>query len=87
MYVLRKKGTQRLLSQSLHQWKEGELVLGENPMRFKHLKTQAEKAKEKEVSISDFLKAREALLAQALDENEVLDASNVTLIFPITLQF
>ncbi|WRX33228.1 MIF4G-like [Theobroma cacao] len=51
---------------------EGEPVLGENPARLKSLKTQAEKAKEEEVSIHDSLQAKEALLARALDENEVL---------------
>ena len=60
---------------------EGEPVLGENPARLKRLKTQAEKAKEEEISICDTLEAKEALLARALDENEVLDATNVTLIF------
>ena len=67
---------------------EGEPVLGENPARLKRLKTEAEKAKEEEVSIHDSLEAKEALLARALDENEVLDITNVTLIFcPIALQF
>ncbi|XP_021278870.1 nuclear cap-binding protein subunit 1 isoform X1 [Herrania umbratica] len=51
---------------------EGEPVLGENPVRLKRLKTQAEKAEEEEVSIHDSLQAKEALLARALDENEVL---------------
>lgn len=51
---------------------EGEPVLGENPARLKRLKVQAEKAKEEEVSIRDSLEAKEALLARALDENEVL---------------
>lgn len=60
---------------------EGEPVLGENPARLKSLKTQAEKAKEEEVSIHDSLQAKEALLARALDENEVLDSTDVSLIF------
>ncbi|XP_022728993.1 nuclear cap-binding protein subunit 1 isoform X2 [Durio zibethinus] len=51
---------------------EGEPVLGENPARLKHLKTEAEKTKEEEVTIRDSLEAKEALLARALDENEVL---------------
>lgn len=59
---------------------EGEPVLGENPARLKRLKVHAEKAKEEEVSIRDSLEAKEALLARALDENEVLDA-NITLIY------
>ncbi|OMO54435.1 MIF4G-like, type 3 [Corchorus olitorius] len=51
---------------------EGEPVLGENPARLKRLKTQAEKAKEEEVSIRDSLEAKEALLARASEEIEVL---------------
>ncbi|XVF19327.1 hypothetical protein REPUB_Repub11eG0100900 [Reevesia pubescens] len=51
---------------------KGEPVLGENPARLKRLKTQSEKANEEEVSICDSLEAKEALLARALDENEVL---------------
>ncbi|OMO59844.1 MIF4G-like, type 3 [Corchorus capsularis] len=51
---------------------EGEPVLGENPARLKRLKTQAEKANEGEVSIRDSLEAKEALLARASEEIEVL---------------
>ncbi|KAE8677217.1 Nuclear cap-binding protein subunit 1 [Hibiscus syriacus] len=51
---------------------EGEPVLGENPAKLKHLKSVADKAKEEEESMHDSLQAKEALLAQALDENEVL---------------
>ncbi|GMI84148.1 ABA HYPERSENSITIVE 1, ENSALADA, CAP-BINDING PROTEIN 80 [Hibiscus trionum] len=51
---------------------EGEPVLGENPAKLKHLKSVAEKAKEEEESMHDSLQAKEALLARALDENEVL---------------
>ncbi|XVE78946.1 hypothetical protein DITRI_Ditri14bG0018900 [Diplodiscus trichospermus] len=54
---------------------EGEPVLGDNPARLKRLKIQAEKTKEEEVSICDSLEAKEALLARALDENEVLFVS------------
>ncbi|TYJ02749.1 hypothetical protein E1A91_A13G250700v1 [Gossypium mustelinum] len=51
---------------------EGEPVLGENPTKLKHLKSVAEKTKEETVSMHDSLEAKEALLARALDENEVL---------------
>ncbi|KAK8520582.1 hypothetical protein V6N13_030975 [Hibiscus sabdariffa] len=51
---------------------EGEPVLGENPAKLKHLKSVAEKAKEEEESMHDSLQTKEALLARALDENEVL---------------
>lgn len=51
---------------------DGEPVLGENPVRMKRLKSYAEKAKEQEISIRDSLEAKEALLARALEENEVL---------------
>lgn len=51
---------------------DGEPVLGENPVRLKRLKSYAEKAKEEEVSVRESLEAKEALLARALDENEVL---------------
>ncbi|CAL5402505.1 unnamed protein product [Camellia sinensis] len=43
---------------------DGEPVLGENPVRLKRLKANAEKTKEAEV--------KEALLARALEENEAL---------------
>ena len=51
---------------------DGEPVLGENPMRLKRLKSYAEKAKEEEVSVRESLEAKEALLARALEEFEVL---------------
>ena len=50
---------------------DGEPVMGENPVRLKRLKSYAEKAKEQEESIRDSLEAKEALLARALEENEV----------------
>lgn len=52
---------------------DGEPVLGENPVRLNRLKLHAEKAKEEEISVRESLEAKEALLARALDENEVLD--------------
>lgn len=52
---------------------DGEPVLGENPVRLNRLKSRAEKAKEEEVSIRESLEAKEALLARALDENEVFE--------------
>lgn len=51
---------------------DGEPVLGENPARLKRLKSYAEKVKEEEMSIRESLEAKEALLARALDENEVI---------------
>ncbi|GLT51049.1 hypothetical protein SLA2020_244960 [Shorea laevis] len=51
---------------------DGEPVLGENPVRLKHLKSHAEKTEEEEVSMRDSLDAKEALLARALTENEEL---------------
>ncbi|KAE8710591.1 Protein CHROMATIN REMODELING 5 [Hibiscus syriacus] len=51
---------------------EGEPILGENPAKLKHLKSVAEKAKEEEEYMHDSLEAKEALLARAIDENEVL---------------
>ncbi|CAK9165649.1 unnamed protein product [Ilex paraguariensis] len=51
---------------------DGEPVLGENPVRMKRLKSYAEKAKEVEVSVQESLEAKEALLAQAIAENEAL---------------
>lgn len=51
---------------------DGEPVLGDNPARLKRLKANAEKAKEEEVSVHESLEAKEALLARALDENEVI---------------
>lgn len=50
---------------------DGEPVLGENPVRLKHLKANVEKTKEEEVTVQESLEAKEALLARALDENEV----------------
>lgn len=57
---------------------EGEPVLGENPTKLKHLKSVAEKTKEETVSMQDSLEAKQALLARALDENEVLYSTNIT---------
>ncbi|KAL7186925.1 hypothetical protein ACSBR2_028607 [Camellia fascicularis] len=51
---------------------DGEPVLGENPVRLKHLKANAEKTKEAEVSFCESLEVKEALLARALEENEAL---------------
>ena len=51
---------------------DGEPVLGDNPVRLKRLKANAEKATEEEVSVHESLEAKEALLARALDENEVI---------------
>ncbi|GAV75425.1 MIF4G domain-containing protein/MIF4G_like domain-containing protein/MIF4G_like_2 domain-containing protein [Cephalotus follicularis] len=51
---------------------DGEPVLGENPVRMKQLKSNAEKTKDEEVSARDSLEAKEALLARALDENGAL---------------
>lgn len=50
---------------------DGEPVLGENPVRLKRLKSYAGRAKEQEISMRDSLEAKEALLARALEENEV----------------
>lgn len=51
---------------------DGEPVLGENPVRMKRLKSNANKAKEEELSVRESLEAKEALLARAIEENEVL---------------
>ncbi|KAJ6670767.1 CAP BINDING PROTEIN [Salix viminalis] len=51
---------------------DGEPVLGDNPVKLKRLKANAEKAKEEEVSVHESLEAKEALLARARDENEAL---------------
>lgn len=51
---------------------DGEPVLGENPVRLSRLKSRAEKVKEEEVSARESLEAKDALLARALDEIEVL---------------
>lgn len=50
---------------------DGEPVLGENPVRMKRLKSQADKANEEELSVRESLEAKEALFAQAVDEIEV----------------
>lgn len=52
---------------------DGEPVLGENPVRLNRLKSRAEKAKEELISLQESLEAKEALLARATDENEVID--------------
>ncbi|KAI5673752.1 hypothetical protein M9H77_14116 [Catharanthus roseus] len=54
---------------------DGEPVLGENPVRMKRLKSNADKAQEEAVSTHESLEAKEALLARAIDENEVLFVS------------
>ncbi|CAI8613473.1 unnamed protein product [Vicia faba] len=51
---------------------DGEPVVGDNPVKMNRLKSRAEKAKEELVSIQDSIEAKEALLARATDENEVL---------------
>ncbi|CAL5341451.1 unnamed protein product [Camellia sinensis] len=51
---------------------DGEPVLGENPVRLKRLKANAEKTKEAEVSFCESLEVKEALLARALEENEMI---------------
>ncbi|XP_030458450.1 nuclear cap-binding protein subunit 1 [Syzygium oleosum] len=51
---------------------DGEPTVGENPVRMKRLKSYAEKAKEKEVSIRENLEVKEALLGRAYSENEAL---------------
>lgn len=51
---------------------DGEPVLGENPVRMKRLKSNADKAKEEEITVRESLEAKEALLARAIEENEVL---------------
>lgn len=51
---------------------DGEPVLGENPVKLNRLKLRAEKAKEELVSLQESLEAKEALLARATDENEVI---------------
>lgn len=50
---------------------DGEPTLGENPVRMKRLRANAERTKEKEDNVRDSLEAKEALLARALAENEV----------------
>ncbi|XP_027061406.1 nuclear cap-binding protein subunit 1 isoform X1 [Coffea arabica] len=51
---------------------DGEPVIGENPVRMKRLKSNAERAKDEEISVHDSLDAKEALLARAIEENEAL---------------
>ncbi|CDP13572.1 unnamed protein product [Coffea canephora] len=51
---------------------DGEPVIGENPVRMKRLKSNAERAKDEEISVRDSLDAKEALLARAIEENEAL---------------
>ncbi|KAF9621019.1 hypothetical protein IFM89_015841 [Coptis chinensis] len=51
---------------------DGEPVIGDNPVKIKRLKSEAEKTKEEEVSVRDSLEAKEALLARAISENEAL---------------
>ena len=50
---------------------DGEPVIGEKPMRLTRLKARAEKATEEVVSLQESVEAKEALLARAVDENEV----------------
>lgn len=50
---------------------DGEPVLGENPVRMKRLKSNADKAQQEELSAGESLEAKEALLQRAIDENEV----------------
>lgn len=50
---------------------DGEPVLGENPVRMKRLKSNADKAQQEELSARESLEAKEALLRRAIDENEV----------------
>ncbi|KAI4373656.1 hypothetical protein MLD38_011761 [Melastoma candidum] len=51
---------------------DGKPTLGENPVRLKRLQAYADKAKEKEASVREIIVAKEALLRQALEENELL---------------
>lgn len=51
---------------------DGEGVLDENPAKMKSIKSNVEK-KEEEIAACDSLEAKEALLAQALDEIEVIN--------------
>lgn len=60
---------------------DGEPTVGENPVRMKRLKSYAEKAKEKEVSIRENLEVKEALLGRAYSENEVTCLVNPEIIF------
>ena len=58
---------------------DGEPVSGENPVRMKRLKSNAERAKDEEISVHDSLDAKEALLARAIEENEVLEKDKLSL--------
>ncbi|KAL2564936.1 hypothetical protein AAZV13_19G075900 [Glycine max] len=51
---------------------DGEPVLGDNPTRLNRLKLHAEKTKNEVVSLQKSSEAKEALLAQAMEENEAL---------------
>ncbi|KHN28574.1 nuclear cap-binding protein subunit 1-like [Glycine soja] len=51
---------------------DGEPVLGDNPTRLNRLKLHAEKTKKEVVSLQKSSEAKEALLAQAMEENEAL---------------
>ena len=52
---------------------DGEPVLGDNPVRLNRLKSHAEKTKEDVVTLKESLESKEALLARAIEENEVID--------------
>lgn len=56
---------------------EGEPVLGDTPGRLKRLKSYADKTKEEE-SAYESLEANEALLAQAIDEKQLLNSIDGT---------
>lgn len=51
---------------------DGEPVIGENPVRMKRLKSNADKAIDEETNVRDSLDSKEALLARAIEENEAL---------------
>lgn len=51
---------------------DGEPVLAENPAKMRRLNSNAEKTKQEEISTRESLEAKEALLARAVDEIEVL---------------
>ena len=51
---------------------DGEPVVGENPARMRRLKLDATKTKDEEVSTRESLESKEALLARAVEETEVL---------------
>lgn len=56
---------------------DGEPVLGDNPVRLNRLKLRAEESKKEVVSLQESLEAKEALLARAIEENEVIDVNLV----------